>query len=148
MKNARKNRRARQCGALRRRGFTLIEVLLVLVILVVLGSMAASVFSGTQDDALRKAAKGQLGIFDRSIDLYKFHCRQYPKSLEELVEAPGDKALSERWEGPYIKGSKLPLDPWDNEYRFKVDGDTVRVWSTGPDGQDGSDDDITLDTAT
>ncbi|TWT90149.1 Type II secretion system protein G precursor [Pseudobythopirellula maris] len=132
-----RNRRRKQTA------FTLIEVLLVLVILVVLGSMAAGLFSGTQDRALRNAAKGQLGIFDRQIELYRFDIKKYPSSLQDLVEKPSDSAAAKNWTSPYIKGGKIPLDPWDNEYRFSADGSTYKVWSMGPDGQDGSDDDIT-----
>lgn len=125
------------------RGFTLMEVLLVLVILVVLGSMAVGVFSGTQERALKDAARSQIGIFERAVDIYKHHTKEYPKNLEDLAKRPsGD--IGDRWEGPYIKGAKK--DPWENPYQFAAPGkknpDTFDIWSTGPDGRDGTDDDI------
>ena len=121
---------------------TLLEVLLVLVILVVLGTMATVAVTGTQDKALRNAARAQCGIFARAIDRYRFEVKQYPDSLEDLIDAPSDSTLAERWAGPYLDLKKLPLDPWDKEYRYQAEEKSYRVWSTGPDGQDGSDDDI------
>ena len=126
-------------------GFTLLEVLLVLVILVVLGTMVAVNVSGTQDNADKNAARGQVGIFKRAIDLYRFDVKKYPESLEDLVKEPGDSTSADRWSGPYLDSSKVPLDPWDNEYEYEADTSSYRVWSNGPDGQDGSDDDIASD---
>ena len=136
------NRRRRP----RRGGFTLMELLLVLMILVVLASMAVTTFSGTQEEALKSAAKGQIGIFKSAIDLYKFQTRQYPSSLTDLSKRPSDSRVADRWTGPYLNTNDVPLDPWDRDYRFKAPGthnpDSFDVWSVGPDGQDGSDDDI------
>jgi general secretion pathway protein G len=125
-------------------GFTLMEVLLVLVILVVLASLAVNVFSGTQDKADRSAAAAQVGLYKRAIDLYRLNTRQYPSDLQELVTKPNDATLASRWGGPYM--DKIAKDPWDNDYRFAAPGkhnpDSFDVWSVGPDGQDGSADDI------
>lgn len=127
-----------------RAGFTLMEVLLVLVILVVLASMAVTMFSGTQERADKQAAAGQVGIFKTAIDMYRFHTRSYPDDLKGLVDKPSDSRLADKWAGPYL--DKMPKDPWDNDYRFAAPGkhnaDSFDVWSTGPDSQDGSDDDI------
>jgi general secretion pathway protein G len=127
-----------------RQGFTLMEVLLVLMILVVLASMAVTIFGGTQDQALKDAAKGQVGVFKSAVNLYKFHTKNYPASLKELIDKPADSKVAERWHGPYI--DKPPVDPWDNEYKIAVPGkhntESFDVWSTGPDGQDGTADDI------
>jgi general secretion pathway protein G len=127
-----------------RTGFTLMEVLLVLVILVVLASMAVTIFGGTQERALKDAAKGQVGLFKTAVNLYKFHTKNYPDSLQDLVSRPSDSKVSERWEGPYME--KVPKDPWDNEYHFAPNGkhnsDSFDIWSSGPDGKDGTEDDI------
>jgi general secretion pathway protein G len=140
-----KNRSRRSLPSTRT-AFTLMEVLLVLVILVVLASMAVTIFGGTQEQAMKDAAKGQVGIFKSAVNLYKFHLKSYPESLEGLITRPGDAKLAERWAGPYIDATKVPLDPWDRPYKFAAPGkrnaDSFDVWSTGPDGQDGSDDDI------
>ncbi len=127
----------------RRAGFTLMELLLVLVILVVLGSMTAAYFMGTRDKALVDAARGEVGIITKQIDLYQFHMRSFPSRLEDLVDRPsGDGA--EDWGGPYLK--ELKNDPWRNPFRLVVPGkkntNSYDVYSVGPDGQDGTDDDI------
>lgn len=129
----------------RRAGFTLLEVLLVLVILVVLGSMATLAVTGQQDKAYRQSARAQVGLFTSAIDRYRFDMNKYPDSIDDLIDKPSDSKSAERWAGPYLNKKKAPLDPWDNEYRYEADDDSYRVWSTGPDGQDGSDDDIASD---
>lgn len=137
-----------QKSRVRRRnaGFTLIELLLVLAILVVLASMVVTMFGGTQDKALKDAAKGQVGIFKTAINMYKFHTRNFPDDLNGLITKPSDESIASRWAGPYLDTNKVPLDPWDHEYRFVAPGkrnaDSFDVWSVGPDGQDGTDDDL------
>ena len=125
-------------------GFTLMEVLLVLVILVVLASMAVTVFSGTQDRANQQATAAQVGIVKRAVEMYKFHTKNFPDDLNALVSKPSDSKLADLWSGPYI--DRMPKDSWDNDFRFAAPGkhnpDSFDVWSVGPDGQDGSDDDI------
>jgi general secretion pathway protein G len=139
---------SRQNGVRRRdrAGFTLIELLLVLAILVVLASMVVTMFGGTQEKALKDAAKGQVGIFKSAVNLYKFHTRDYPAELDGLTTKPEDSNVADRWAGPYLDTVKVPLDPWDHDYKFIAPGkhnpDSFDVWSMGPDGQDGTDDDI------
>jgi general secretion pathway protein G len=129
-----------------RRGFTLMEVLLVLVILVVLASIAVSTYSGIQDRALKDAAKAKVGMLTGQIDTYRLHVRNYPADLNDLITQPSDSRAAERWSGPYLKGTDALLDPWDNDIRYASPGqhnpDSYDVWSVGPDGQDGSADDI------
>lgn len=129
-----------------RGGFTLIEILLVLAILVILGSIAVPMFSGTQEGAEKKAAQIQVSAFSRAIDLYKLSCSKYPSGLQDLAERPSDKLTADRWEGPYIEDNKALVDPWGNQYKYSPNGkhnpERYDVWSLGPDGQDGSDDDI------
>ena len=127
-------------------GFTLIELLLVLAILVVLASMVVTMFSGTQEKALKDAAKGQVGIFKSAVNLYKFHTRNYPAGLDGLTTKPSDANIAGRWAGPYLDSAKVPLDPWDHDFKLVAPGkhnpDTFDIWSMGPDGQDGTEDDI------
>ncbi len=127
-----------------REAFTLLEVLLVLVILVVLASFAVNIFWGTQDKADRNAAATQVGFYKTAIDRFRLDTRQFPGSLDELRKKPSDATLANRWGGPYL--DKIAKDPWDREYRFVAPGkhnpESFDVWSVGPDGQDGSADDI------
>ena len=125
-------------------GFTLIEVLLVLIILVVLGSLATTMFTGTQEKANIQAAQAQLGLVRGPIDLYRFHMNRYPNKLENLWTEPSDDDEAEKWGGPYVE--KLKLDPWGNPYQYLAEGknnkDKYDFWSNGPDGKSGTDDDI------
>jgi general secretion pathway protein G len=133
----------------RRDGLTLIEVLLVLVILVILGSLVGLAVNRAQKQALRDSAKAQIQAFDTPLGLYQQNIRSYPttgQGLQALVAAPGDLKNPERWVGSYLKGDKVPVDPWDSEYKYElVDIEHYRVTSAGPDGQFGTEDDITTD---
>lgn len=127
-----------------RSAFTLIEVLLVLIILVILGSLAVNVFLGTQEKANINAAKAQVGLLSEPINRYHLDLNKYPQQLEELWEEPTDTALAGRWGGPYVE--KLKPDPWGNPYEYTAEGknntNKFDFWSNGPDGQSGTDDDI------
>jgi len=121
------------------------EVLLVLVILVILGSFAVNIFSGTRNKANIDAAKTQVSLVERAAQLFQVHMNHYPSSLEDLVRPPSDAAGTSKWGGPYLQ-KEVPPDPWGNAYRYLTPGkhfpDTFDVWSLGPDGVDGSEDDI------
>ncbi|MEX0711794.1 MAG: type II secretion system major pseudopilin GspG [Pirellulales bacterium] len=132
----------------RRQGFTLIEVLLVLVILVILGSFAVLQVRGAGRKARVNAAKAQIGAFKSALDMYEFDVGQYPSTsagLDALLYAPAELENSAKWgPEPYIE--KNPPDPWDREYQYvypgKVNTQSCDIWSFGPDGQDGTEDDI------
>ncbi len=127
------------------RGFTLIEVLLVLAILVILASMVGVYFVGAQRGAYEKAAKAQIGMFKQQLDMYRLDVGSYPNAtqgLTSLRQAPADLRNPQKWKGPYSE-KDIPLDPWDNPYQYELLGaDQFRIWSLGPDQQDGTDDDI------
>lgn len=132
----------------RRGGFTLMEVLLVLAILVILGSLVAMSFSNVLGDSDRKAAQSQVGLFEPAIKMYFLHLKQYPPTgsgLEALRNPPGDLPNPAKWVGPYLE-KPIPLDPWDRPYQYaspgKYNTDSFDVWSLGPNGVDGDDDDI------
>jgi general secretion pathway protein G len=138
MKRHRDHRRARG-------GFTLMEVLLVLAILVILGSLAVGVFSGVQRNANINAARSQVGLIDSQLRQYQFDIGQYPTDLSALRSLPADVSDPNKWAGPYLDRD-VPLDPWGREYMYNPNGgrntDKPDVWSVGPDGQDGTQDDV------
>ncbi len=127
-----------------RAAFTLIEVLLVLVILVIMGSLAVGMFGNTQKKAKIDAAKSQIGIIDTQIPLYELHVGSMPPDLQSLRTPPGDAVAAQKWAGPYL--DKDPIDPWENQYQFVYPGtqhpEKYDIWSMGPDGQNGTEDDI------
>ncbi|HEX6960443.1 MAG TPA: type II secretion system major pseudopilin GspG [Lacipirellula sp.] len=136
--------RRRSTRVVRRAGFTLIEVLLVLIILVIIGSLAVNVFTGTQDRASVNAAKSNVSLVRGAIDRYRLDMNKYPAKLDDLWTKPSDATTSDKWSGPYME--QLKEDPWGNPYQYTAQGkhntDKYDFWSNGPDGQSGSEDDI------
>jgi len=129
-----------------RHAFTLMEVLLVLVILVILASLAVSTYRGVRGRALTDAAKTKVHLITDAIELYENYIPTPPANLNDLINKPSDARLAEKWAGPYLKDAGALRDPWDNDIRYVAPGkhnpDTYDVWSVGPDGQDGTADDI------
>lgn len=129
----------------RRRGFTLMEVLLVLAILVILSSLAVVGYQQIQKASYQKAAKIQIDVYDNAAGIFQLDVGRYPATLEELIAAPADLPEG-KWKGPYIKGN-LQTDPWGRSYDYELldDGNgnqSVRIHSNGPDGIDGNADDV------
>ena len=128
-----------------RRGFTLMEVLLVLAILVILGSFVTVGYVQLQRQANINAARGQIGMLESAVDHYTLAIGTPPSTqqgLEALRTQPSDLRNPRKWAGPYIT-EQLPLDPWGQPYQYEqIDNDTFKIWSNGPDGQQGNEDDI------
>jgi len=135
-------------GILRRAGercFTLIELLLVLVILATLAAVVVPKFARRSEQARITAARVDIANLEVSLDAFEVDTGHYPASAEglaALVENPGDV---KGWTGPYIRRG-VPKDPWSNEYVYVCPGEHnangFDLHSLGPDGQDGTDDDI------
>ncbi|MDZ7619759.1 MAG: type II secretion system major pseudopilin GspG [Patescibacteria group bacterium] len=130
------------------RGFTLIEVLLVLTILVIIGSIAVVAIVPMQRNAYIRAAEAQVKAFKTPLQAYRIDIGTYPNSsqgLEALRNPPSDLTSPTKWRGPYLE-TPVPADPWSNPYRYEYPGkfqeDWPDIWSYGPDGIDGTDDDI------
>jgi general secretion pathway protein G len=138
-----------------RQGFTLVEMLVVLAILVLLVSMVVPRIIGSQKKADINAAKTQIGMLKGALENYNFACKGYPSTeqgLAALISKPADLPESAAWDGPYVTGD-IPKDPWGNEYQYEYPpthgrGDTPDIWSYGPDREDNTDDDIKSWTST
>ena len=120
------------------RGFTLVELLLVLVILALIGGLVLPGIIGKAEGAKVKAASSQIDRLSMAVESYYLDTGATPDSLEQLINAPGDAA---GWNGPYVKASSLK-DPWGREYQYRYPGDhgDFDVFSYGADGQPGGDD--------
>ncbi len=129
----------------RRPGFTLMEVLLVLAILVILGSMVGFFIAGMQRGAYEDLARTQIGMFANQLDVYRLHVGSYPNTnqgLQALRTPPADLTNPNKWRGPYSQ-KDIPMDPWGNPYQFELVGpEQYRIWSMGPDGVSGTEDDV------
>jgi general secretion pathway protein G len=124
---------------LKQRGFTLMELLIVMAIIGLLATLIApgiiKKFGGAQYDA----AKARVGVIETAIGTYRLDVGKYPRSLEELVNNSGDA----KWKGPYLKESQL-TDPWGKKYQFKRPGGGGRdfdLMSYGADGVQGGEGD-------
>ncbi len=132
-----------------RSGFTLVEMLVVLAILVLLVSMVVPRIIGSQKKADINAAKTQIGMFKAALERYALDCKKYPtteQGLNALVSKPTDMNENTSWDGPYVTG-EIGKDPWGGEYQYvyppeRGSGDNPDIWSYGPDGEDNTDDDI------
>jgi general secretion pathway protein G len=132
-----------------RQAFTLLELMIVLVILVLLFAMVGPRLLGSQKKADIKAAKAQIGNLEAALELYAVDMRTFPSSedgLKALLEPPSDERAAVKWDGPYLD-DVLPLDPWDNPYEYEYPPtnntrDFPDIWSLGPDGEADTDDDI------
>ena len=127
-------------------GFTLVEMLLVLVILATLAAIVVPKFAGRSEQARVTAAQAQIANFEIVLDAFEVDNGFYPKGsngLQDLVQEP---SYAKDWRGPYLK-QDIPLDPWGNEYIYEYPGKYNQkgydLMSMGPDGRVGGDDDIT-----
>jgi general secretion pathway protein G len=132
-----------------RRAFTLLEILVVLAILGLLATLAIAnldkLFGDARKDTASMFVKQSLRL---PLQTYQLQMGSYPttaEGLNALVTAPANKAGS--WRGPYVvEEAGIPLDPWKQPYQYRFPGvknkNGYDLWSKGPDGQDGTEDDI------
>jgi len=133
----------------RRGGFTLIEVLLVLVILVVLGALAVTAYGPIQRRARINAAKSQIGLLKTSLGTYQLVVGNYPagqEGLEALRTPPQGLPVDLQTDWPILE-DPVPVDPWGNPYGYHSPGrhnaHSYDIWSAGPDMIEGNEDDVT-----
>jgi len=136
------SRRARRYGD-RQAGFTLVELLVVLVILsLIMGLVGPRVLSYLSDSRV-KAAKLQIDLLSAALDLFYLDTGRYPSKSEGLDVLIERRPSVEHWNGPYLQQNALPLDPWGNPYEYRIPGDTTayEIVSLGADGREGGTDD-------
>ena len=128
----------------RRSGFTLIEIMVVVVILGLLAALVVPRIGPQVAEAQRTTAATQIRSLEDALEMYRMHSGFYPttqQGLEALVTAPTTSPVPKRYaEGGYLK--KLPEDPWGNPYVYRNDSGHISIRSYGPDGEE-SDDDVT-----
>ena len=126
-------------------GFTLIEIMVVVIIIGILAAIIVPQFVGTTQEAKVTAAKGSISTLANALERFNLHMDRYPtmdEGLNALVQAPaGDDA--KKWRGPYI--DQIRPDPWGNPYQYAIPGlhrtSSFDLWSRGADGADGGEGD-------
>lgn len=118
-------------------GMTLIEIMIVLTIIgMIIGFVSVNLFSSL-DKANAKSAKNQMTGFESALDLYYLDNGSYPtteQGLDALIAEPSSGPKPNSYApGGYLKGSKIPLDPWSNDYAYESDGSTYKIMSYGKD---------------
>lgn len=125
------------------KGFTIIELLIVMAILGMLAVMVAPNLFSKADGARRDAALSQISAISSVLAQHRLDVGRYPEELEGLMENTTGRAS---WDGPYLQ-SRVPKDPWGNEYFYESDGSSFALMSFGADGVEGgeeNDADISL----
>lgn len=123
------------------RGFTLIEMMAVVVIIGILAAIIAVNVTSRIPIAEVAAARQDLRTLEQAIQLFRMDTRTYPVDLVELVEPPDG---TDSWLGPYLRA--MPRDPWGNEYQYQCPGSDDRAFdlrSWGADGKPGGEGDNT-----
>ena len=121
------------------RGFSLIELLVVIIILGLIAGLVGPRLFGRVGQSKIAAARAQIELFGAALDQYRLDIGAYPAAgagLQALVQNPNVAA----WNGPYLKKPAVPSDPWGRPYQYKCcpgDHGDYDIWTTGADGAPG-----------
>lgn len=121
-----KRRKLKKCA-----GFTLIEILVVVIIIGFIASLIAPNLMGRFERSKEEIAKAQVEMLSSGVMSFKLDMNRYPVGLMELIESKEPK-----WRGPYLSKQSLPKDPWERDYVYKAPGEhgAFDLYSLGPDG--------------
>ena len=121
--------------------FTLVEMLLVITIIGILAALVIPKMVGRSEQARVTAVHADLSSIKTALDAFEVDNGYYPKSMQDLLQQPNN---AKNWHGPYL--DKVPQDPWGNNYLYYYPGkhnqNSYDLLSVGPDGKEGSEDDI------
>jgi general secretion pathway protein G len=133
---------------IQRRGFTLIEIMLVVIIIGILVAMIVPNITGRSEQARKTAARTDIeSNLSTALDLYRMDVSQYPtteQGLGALIIGPTTSPVPAQWNGPYLKKKKIPKDPWSHDYVYVSPGthnpESYDLSSMGADGVESGDD--------
>lgn len=134
----------------RRRGFTFLEIMFVVVIIGILLALVGPRLVGRTQQARISATNAQLKSLETAIKTFEMDTGTFPERLEDLMEAPSD--FEDEWNGPYLDSDVVPVDAWKQEFEYTVPGNHNKngfdLFSKGPDKQANTEDDVTNWTKT
>lgn len=135
---ARRSSTSQACEGERRRGFTLIELVIAMAILALLALVVAPAVMNQLEKAKISSTKDKLKSVKTAIDMFRVDTGKYPTKLRDLVEKPKEEAVARNWiKGGYIEGGEEPKDAWNEDFVYKrtVDGkNPYELYSYGPNG--------------
>lgn len=123
---------------MRQRGFTLLELLVVMVIIGLLAGYVGPRFFSQIGKSEVNTARAQIDAFEKALDQYRLDVGRYPSAEQGLPALMAAPAGASRWQGPYLRKA-VPADPWGNPYRYRQPGEhgEYDLFSYGADGQPG-----------
>lgn len=132
----------------KQKGFTLIEILLVVLIIGILAALTVPNFTGQGEKARRSAARADIDAnLSTALDMYEMNNGRFPtteQGLKALVTEPTSSPVPKKWSGPYLKKKRVPKDPWGADYVYICPGshnpDSYDLSSLGSDGSESADD--------
>lgn len=127
-------------------GFTLVEMMVVIVIIGILAGLVIKQLSSRAEKAKAEASKAMISEVGQAVDLFKLELNKYPQRIEDLVNMPADIDPKKWQAGGYLK--KFPRDGWDRDFIYRVPGtrgqpyDIISLGADGREGGDGFDEDL------
>jgi len=123
------------------RGFTLIEMLVVLVIITLLATLVGPKLFNKIGSSKVKVAGAQIELIVSALDTYRLDVGNYPTTEQGLAALRKKPEGAKNWDGPYL-AKDIPLDPWDNPYHYKSPGkeNPYALYTLGKDGKEGGED--------
>jgi general secretion pathway protein G len=127
-----------------RSGFTMIELMIVIVIIGLLGGVLAPAVNNALKKARKGTTKTTLMNIKNGINRFQAELARYPSSLKDLIKRPksGDEKVTKKWDGPYYGEEgieEVPEDPWGNKFVYKLNQPGTKppyqLYSYGPDGK-------------